>query len=243
MRERKAIIASPLTTNFSLVGTAFDYLLRFYVQKNNVKTISNEWISTKLLNFTKYMGSTGKEIRSMLKQAKINYKEYLKKDISDDLLRSCLLLAKIDNIQRSAGELPTSFLVDEKDMQDLKNLYYAIPDEVFKSDTCVLNPTFGPASIMLGGADADLIIGDTLVDIKTTVDFTFTKSYFLQLVGYYILNKIGKVEGNDKKIQVNNLGIYYSRYGYLFKFGVKEVIIGDVDKFIELFVDVAQGFK
>jgi len=50
---KKEILAPPLTENYSLVGTAFDYLLRFFIEYSYEQTISNKWVaenSLKLLD-------------------------------------------------------------------------------------------------------------------------------------------------------------------------------------------------
>lgn len=39
----KAILALPLTSNYQLVGTAFDYLLRFYLERLNVGSKTSLW--------------------------------------------------------------------------------------------------------------------------------------------------------------------------------------------------------
>ncbi len=39
------ILAHPRTANYGLVGTAFDYLLRFYIQHLNPKVKRREWIA------------------------------------------------------------------------------------------------------------------------------------------------------------------------------------------------------
>lgn len=36
------------------------------------------------------------------------------------------------------------------------------------SKGCILNPAFGEAAALVGGADADLMIDNTLIDLKTT---------------------------------------------------------------------------
>ena len=40
------ILAQPLTNHYSLIGTAFDYLLRFYLQRHNPNVIDRgHWIA------------------------------------------------------------------------------------------------------------------------------------------------------------------------------------------------------
>ena len=58
------------------------------------------------------------------------------------------------------------------------NFYYK--DYTFKSEKCYLNPTFGDASNLVGGADADIILDDMLIDIKTTKAISFTQEHYNQ---------------------------------------------------------------
>ncbi len=44
------LLAPPFTENYSLVGTAFDYLLRFYVKRLNRDAIESPWASEKALD-------------------------------------------------------------------------------------------------------------------------------------------------------------------------------------------------
>ncbi len=70
---------------------------------------------------------------------------------------------------------------------------------------------------MVGGVDADIVIDGTLIDIKTTKNFEFNRDFFNQLIGYYVLSKIGGLEGladND----IKSLGIYYSRFATTYRF-------------------------
>ncbi|MCD6423792.1 MAG: hypothetical protein J7L42_06735, partial [Elusimicrobia bacterium] len=82
--------------------------------------------------------------------------------------------------------------VDEKDVKDLKKLISTVKPEYFKAKKiCILNPTFGIASQLVGGADCDLVIDDAIVEIKTTKKLELMRRYFDQLIGYYILYNIG----------------------------------------------------
>ena len=53
--------------------------------------------------------------------------------------------------------------------------------------TLLLNPVFKEASLLVGGADADLISGDTLVDFKTTKSNSMATGNLDELFGYYLL--------------------------------------------------------
>lgn len=116
---------------------------------------------------------------------------------------------------------------DKRDIADLRVLLALAEGSTFKgSKVCLLNPTFGMASIMVGGADADLLIDDCLIDVKNTKDPHLDARDFLQLIGYYLLNGYAGMSciGKPAGYPINWLAIYFSRYGFLWKFPVEEVL-------------------
>ena len=94
-----------------------------------------------------------------------------------------------------------------------------------------MNPTFGNASIMVGGADADLVIDEMLIDIKTTKIFQMKREYYDQLIGYYTLYRIDGINGMPGANKIKRLGLYFSRHGYLQLYNIKDII--DETKFPE----------
>ena len=108
----------------------------------------------------------------------------------------------------------------------MRNLILTVPEDVFNAkEVCILNPTFNEASRLVGGADADIIIDDILIDIKTVKYLKLSRPDFNQLIGYYILYKIG---------------IYFSRYGYLHIINLVDVINNNTfPEFIERFKEEA----
>ncbi|MDA8053513.1 MAG: hypothetical protein M0012_05085 [Deltaproteobacteria bacterium] len=76
----------------------------------------------------------------------------------------------------------------------------------------------------MGGADADLVIDDTIIDIKTTKKLAPDRNYFNQLLGYYTLYCISGFDGINYKPEINNIAIYFSRYAYLHVIPLSKVI-------------------
>lgn len=145
--------------------------------------------------------------------------------MNEDVIKSAILLAQLDSIYRAGFIDENMGVIDEGDLIDLKKLITIVNPDYFKArEVCMLNPTFGNASQLVGGADADLIIDDTLIDIKTTKNLRLDKGIFHQLVGYYILFKIGGIDNSPSKPRIERLGIYYSRHGELYTIPVRAVI-------------------
>jgi hypothetical protein len=231
------ILAPPVTKHYMLVGVAFDYLLRFYIKRLNSRVVtSHRWVAELVPELVADDKILYKKCKDIISDAKANYSDYIKSgEMKDELIKSALLLAQVDAIfrggLRAVGE---GFgTVDDGDITDLKNLVLIIDPKIFKSKkVCSLNPTFGLASNLIGGADADLIIDNMLIDIKTTKNPTFTRNYFNQLIGYYVLSLIGGIWSDTEETpptNVDTLGIYYSRHAQLYTIPVENVI--DEDRF------------
>lgn len=90
----------------------------------------------------------------------------------------------------------------------------------------MLNPEFGEATHLVRGADADFLIDKKLIDIKTTKNLQLKLKDFCQMIGYLMLHRISGID-ERKDIEIDQLGIYYPRFGYLFLFDIKDLIDDD----------------
>ena len=232
-KSSKDCISCPKTKNYSLVGTAFDYLLRSELKRLHPNAKEGEFIAeSSILLVSEAVYSTGyfqaknaeigaKELNLMWNIAD-NFKEkratFLKSGIlADDFIETTIKYAKLDVIFRAGIYDDIEKDVDELDIEDLKSLYNLIPEE-FKmpSETILLDPTFGEASRKVEGADVDLIIGHAMIDIKTTKEMKLDGYIWSQIVGYLMLSDHAyEKEGLIPKIE--EIGLYFSRYGYLWK--------------------------
>ncbi len=236
--------AQPLTKDYGLVGTAFDYLLRFYIEYLNPHAVTQDWISQislQLLAMTQESNIFG-EVNKIVQEAKKIHHEFIKKgSVTPNLLKIVISLAKVDMIYR-VGKIDEGLdRVDERNMEDLKNLISIVKLEFFKTaGLCILNPTFNKGSQLVGGADVDLVIDDAIIDIKTTIKLELSRKYFNQLVGYYVLYKIGGIHGMPQGHEIKRLGIYFSRHAQPWYFDIGEIINENTfPHFIKWFTDRA----
>ena len=146
--------------------------------------------------------------------------------MGDKLIISALDIAKLDILHRAGYLSPKERLKpDKNDMEDLRHLISIIDPKTIKADhICVLNPTFGPEANKLMRADGDIIIDDIFIDIKTVKNLKVDRRIFNQLIGYYTLYRIGGIRGMSSSNQINKLGVYFSRYGYLHTYQVEDII-------------------
>ena len=179
-----------------------------------------------------------KKVVEIIQLSRKVYDEFIRKGkMGSDLFKAVLLLAQVDVIYRAGLVDENLGNIDEGDIKDLRSLISIVKSEYFKAKKiCILNPIFGIASQLVGGADCDLVIDDAIIDIKTTKKLNLTREYFDQLIGYYILYKIGGIEGMPSNCEIKRLGIYFSRYGYLHFIDVRDIIREDAfPNFVEWF--------
>lgn len=258
MAVKREILAPPLSTRYSLIGTAFDYLLRFYLKWLNPEAVTGQWIAEIVLTslrspllqevvindgsskivFFKETELT-KKAEWIIEQAKADYADYLSSgQITNQLIESALRLAQLDPIFRSGVIDENLGTVYPEDVDDLRQLISLVDPQLFKSShLCLLNPTFGEASRLVGGADADLVIDDAIIDIKTTNDLRLERRHFNQLIGYFVLHEIAGVGGLIPKPTITKVGIYFSRFGYLHTIDVNTIIHPETfSDFVEWFI-------
>lgn len=175
-----------------------------------------------MLEFTKKRYEWGKRI---LDEAGATYERCRRTSTIDKrLARSAWRLALLDPIYRGGYAGWDDGRIDPRDIDDLLALVKIVPKVYFTAKRhAVLNPTFGCGSRLVGGADADLLIDDMLIEIKTTQRFRVRQEYLNQLIGYYLLSLTGGIDGLQRNHKVKRLGIYFSRFGELVTFEVDEL--------------------
>lgn len=221
------------TENYPLVGTAFDYLLRFWLRTHVDECHTRPWVAREGAEIAENLFPEHiQDVRDVLDRAERARDEFLDSgQMTRALVESALDLARIDKIYR-AGVPPTELgEYDHGDIVDCIQLVEILADSgAFDCETVYLNPTFGLASSLVGGADADVVADGTLVDVKTTGRSTFKADYWRQLVGYLTLadihqemyemgiyDQLGIDEDPDVRRlpEIGYFGVYFSRHGDL----------------------------
>lgn len=293
--------ALPLTTNYTQVGTASDYLIRLLmIQGNRENTCFYPIVAEQSRELIQNYGD--EELTKSYEEIIGKYHSFLgdmekgsvwgMKELSELSLR----LTHIDAIYRYWASRSFSIREREEIRKQLGNtasdeeidgmLAWKIKTEVIPHikeqlkgingmDTidimhvgelfmksklsrvkkyAMLNPSFMD-SMRFGGADADLVVDDYLIDIKTTKINEWKKSYWYQLIGYYFLSEdygidtgqcvAGKYFSHScyRDYEVKRLGIYFSRHGVLRTFYSGWIeSIPDYDDVKEWFFSCAQKY-
>ncbi|MFT4413340.1 hypothetical protein ACLM5H_05725 [Fredinandcohnia humi] len=127
--------------------------------------------------------------------------------------------------------------MSDKDTIDLLNLTKETQkySSFFKMNhTLICNPTFEKASLLVGGADADVLIDNTLIEIRTESQFGYKADHMRQLIGYYILSLLTPSFPKIDKLAIFNPR--FSRYVYITIEGINSNfdLIGFSEKIIDI---------
>lgn len=218
------IRVAPRSTNYTIVGTAFDYFLRFEMMRRAPHAVCERWVAEAAPEiFNKRhpdMREVATRVRCVIDRAKEAVAEYAvmrspKRADQAALAFHAIRLAKLDSVYRAAVLEPGFERADRRDVEDLIQLLALVPwHSLVHPRLMLLNPTFGQTSHIVGGADTDLITGDMLVDFKTSKKPEQQTRQLDCLLGYLLLAR------NQRRLsgtfpEIRRLGIYYARCGYL----------------------------
>lgn len=172
-----------------------------------------------------------RKAESLLKKAKSAHQRYVRSGrITDNLLGSVVRLAQLNLLYRLLYRpimVPRDLgSVKKGHIADLRKLISIVPIENFKAEKfCILNPGFGRrVSELIGFKNADIVLDDALIDIKTTKDLKIKRQMYNQLWQYYMLSRIGRIEGPKRKSMIKRLGIYFARHAKLVTFNVNDIL-------------------
>lgn len=259
---KRELLALPISKQYVLVGTAFDYLMRFYLKRLNPNAVTRQWVAEYSLahliqRFSPDVvyGNGGivsyteteltKKAQWIIKQAETGYLEYLSSgQLTDQLIESAVCLAQLDFFYRSSMPIdPNLGTVDKEAVDDLRNLISIVEPELFTAaHLCLLNPSFGKGSKLVKGADADLLIDNTLIDIKTTQKCELMRKDFNQLIGYFVLHEISGIgDGLTPRPKISKVAIYFSRHAYLHTFELQDIAHTETLRdFVKWFIERAK---
>ncbi|PEO24957.1 hypothetical protein COL24_01030 [Bacillus toyonensis] len=121
---------------------------------------------------------------------------------------------------------------------------FFIPEIVHKESKVVYNPNFGLASMIVDGADGDIIIDGVLYDFKTGKPFAYSRVNAAQLIGYYFLNDISLIAMElgyeSSSFDIEKVALYKARYGEIEYFDLKNT---NAEKNTEITTELILHFK
>jgi hypothetical protein len=234
--------AEPRSKRYMLIGTAFDYLLRFEAQRRAPHAVTERWVAEYAPNIIWRKTDKGgvgidllvgaapgqwrppeevaRQVRRILDEAKVALASYLlarppTQSQETELAGHAIRLGKLDSVCRAHMLDPRFEDADTQDIQDLVTMLAVVPwNELLDDQLLLLNPTFRLSSNLVGGADADLISGRMLVDLKTTKRHKITAASLDQLLGYFLLARHQRRMDGTFPV-IDQLALYFGRHGRL----------------------------
>jgi hypothetical protein len=248
------LMIEPRSNRYMLVGTAFDYLLRFELQRRAPHALSDRWVAELAPDILWQRGEKGgsfthvfkdangvisvvrgsdpgigdeelaretsERARSVVDKAKSAFAAYLKTKAptlaeQTELARHAIRLAKLEELYRRNHLDPTFEEAAQEDADDLVSMLAIVPFESLLHDkVLVLNPSFGEASHLVGGTDADLISGNILVDFKATKRSEMQATDLDSLFAFFLLaREQRRIDG--KFPEISRAGFYFCRHAHL----------------------------
>jgi hypothetical protein len=239
--------------NHTLLGNAFDYLTRFWLETKCREIYEPEplipsWALPESDSDLNSLILVDEEEYSALTRAARKKEMFVRTQMNAaDAVDAALVLAGVDlDIGDSGSEIEANSFEDDV-VSELQELFHLFREQdALLGDTVILGPDFGTRSYILEG-HGDFIIDNTLIDVKTTEDPSFKPSYWRQLLAYYVLNDIHRELLDDPDAAeipypvLHEVGIYFARYGVVKTIDVNTVFDSDDEykRFRAWFVDRA----
>jgi hypothetical protein len=258
----RGLQVAPPKEGHPLVSGAFGYLLRFRLQRINAKARAPaEWTAeagAALIG----MGQGNPKAReattvsrhprqlraaAYVGDAKRRYQAYINDGrITEELLVASYRMSHLDNaLVRGPEKIDWRSInyLRAADAADLKALLELVDDETFRAArNCILDPR-PVASELVGGGAPDFILDHCVVDVNTTHEPKLDVREYFRLVGYYLLLGLGGIGDENGKVEqcpVTAVGVYFARFGQLWKVPIREIVAPDaVPELTRWFAEVA----
>lgn len=218
------LVVPPVAATSSRIGTAFDYALRFGLEargagKHRSATIAEQGVERLP---KKWRGPGHKRVSGALSALRSIPPTG---DLPAAAARASVVLTGFDLAFRPGRTDEVRREPVPEEIAEIQSLYAIVPwEELRPKRAAFLNPNFGAGSHAVGGADADLVIDDLLLDVKTIRTTELSSQYVLQVIGYALLaNRFG-IDGDGSGTQIERVGIYYSRTGRIFSVPLCDVL-------------------
>ncbi len=239
------------------LGTAFDFLARFHLARQLHGTpvqiahgglaaefLDGRYDSAVLMDDSIIFTDSDADSPEGLKRARIEVTAYIEGDGNISALADkCELLGQLAIYHRGNQHNPvfSPFPETRRQLLSLMEVFDANVSELMPHSVCFLSASFD-AGDLVGGAVADLVVDDRLIEIKTTKTACVTLDMLLQISGYAALQRMGglSMNGVSSDTDFSSLEIYFARYGALVRWSIDELFPGDgFDRFCQVFEAVA----
>lgn len=242
-----SIRALPCSTRSGLVGTTVDYLLRFFCEHRNPNAITRRLVAEAGRQRMEKFAPSARvlALADEALAAVVGHRAHIRATgtITRESIVNAWSLAQIDTVVRTLRYDESWFSAPAPDdVMDVKQIVALFAEQTWtRAETvCILNPLFRVVPREIATADADLVIDDTLIDVKTSVRLELTRDAFNQLLGYAMLVELGGVVPRDAtRPPLRHIAIYFARHGLLAKWRLDDVV--DQARFAKFVASAREG--
>lgn len=251
----RPVLAPSCGQHHSAVGTAFDYVARFRIARAalldapGVEVFDGGWVAETAVGlmrghprFARHHGRW----EYLVGKARELFDDYVAgREASEERVAKCAQFLAAADLLFRIGDFNPNFTARDEVTAELLALGRALdPLGTFAPDRAILlNPVLR-AGDSVGGADADLVIDGTIVDIKTTNEVRVSSAHLRQLAGYAVLMRDGGADvggGAHWDGGCDRVGVYFSRHGALAAWHLDEIFPGGgFDRFAAAFREEAE---
>lgn len=243
----------------TVVGIAFDYLARWIIAKtvdhekenSYLYLVAEDGVEPCEMHIKATKDSEVGSIRKKYDEGIKNVERFVNGAYNKDkIIETAIFFAKLEPIGRGFVALPLIDInkllkAEKKVFEDLVRLTEVFQIKMIdsgiigKNSIVIYNPTFGGASYLCGGADADVYVDGTLYDFKCTKKVGYNWTEIAQILGYYLLDTVSK-NNNDpsnelEEHKIKRIALYKARYGEIEYYDIQEK---DYEKVIEKFEEM-----
>ncbi len=246
----RALRSYPISQKQPIVGLASKYMIQFLlhnlypkkiIQSNYFYLKERYQIQRALSGSEDYIQMIEDTRRACLKTNLLAKTPDVDKTL-ESVARATFILAVLERAYYNQTK-GSNWLVspDRDDILDLLNITHNINFGKFKKYNAIyINPDFASVSLLVKRdpkTEVDFILDDTLLSIKNTTSPTFTKEQIYYLWAYYTILFVIRnnllcnypldieiIDANSIP-EINNIGIFYSRFDYLLVIPVDILIL------------------
>jgi hypothetical protein len=217
----------------SLLGTAFDYMARLRIAKlKKDKEVTQSFRAMGGMRKLLVLPDGGRLFQEKYKPWIETVRENMQsRESIESLYEIAVHMAKLEQIYRGAVEAETVDLDSifnqpapddiRRELEGMMEVFeetFMTQELLKKKKSIYYSPEFGIGSLLVGGADADILIDGTLYDFKTTKEHSGTKRDLLQLMGYFLLNELSYHAYSEEHElgshhYIDRLAFYKGRFG------------------------------
>ena len=230
VRLSREVLVPAIGGNPQRVGTAFDYAFQYGLAARGWGTIGRFLHDEAMPDLVEASTRGLIEYSAAMLVELVNGAQSTLRNIDPDAslsrksAQACFGLAAVDQLvfHPRSGDLNEA---DPVELDQLQRLFAIVPWKSFEPRRQIhLSPSLGRGGAAFGGAAADLLLDECLIELKALKVPAVSLAATRQLVGYALLANTFGFDGLPLELRVSDLGVYQARSGELCTFPLDSVV-------------------